>query len=350
MKPSSTRSAFLRRGAGLAGFASLALAVLLTAPWGSARAQSRLRVAGATASNEVKLRTPSEDFRRELRVDLLPVAAPDGGVEESLTGGVTVLVDPLQSQDGVQVPLVATLREAADGGVSAPLSLREPLHVELSGKLPAVGDYTGQVVLVHAGGRETTALTVTRVQAVPTVQFVATSPAVAESGWGWGAVDAVVRLPFKETAGVAGRMSAPRLLQLQRKAPDLGTALIQPHFDGTWFALESPRPDGSTLEAIAPDGGIPVEAHGSGTLVLRLSGLDGPGEYTGTVRVAVPSGAPVEQTFTVWVRTPWLWARCSSRRGRLLVRVRLYTQRIRPGRCACSARWSCAAGRRRSCR
>jgi hypothetical protein len=330
MQPASTRSAVLRRGAGLA---RLALALWLTAPWGVALAQQppRLRVAGTTASNEVRLRTASEDFRHVLRVDLLSAAAPEGRVEESLPGGVTVLVDPLQSQDGVQVPLTATMSGAPDGGATTDISARQPLRVELSGRLPAVGDYSGQVVLVHAGGRETTALTVTRVQAVPVVQFVATSPAVASSGWGWNAVDATVRLPFKETAGVGGRMAAPQLLQLQRKAPDLGAVLIQPRFEGVDFTLEGASPEGGGQDVSALREGIPVAAHGSGALVLRLRGLDGPGEYTGTVRLAVPSGAPVEQTFTLWVRSPWTWGALLIALGAISsYSVRLYSQRIRP--------------------
>lgn len=330
MEPASPRSAFLRRGAGLA---RLALALWLAAPWGAARAQQppRLRVAGASASNEVKLRTPSEDFRHVLRVDLL--APPGAEGEEPLPGGVTVLVDPLQAQDGVQVPLTATVREAleGDGGATAPLSARRPLHVELSARLPAVGDYSGQVVLLHAGGRETTALTVTRVQAAPAVQFVAASPAVASSGWGWSPVDATVRLPFKETAGVGGRVLGPRLLQLQRKAPDLGAVLVQPSLEGAAFSVEGEPPGQGAGDGVTPGEGFAVEPHGSGTLVLQLRGLDGPGEYTGTVRVTVLSGAPVEQTFTVWVRSPWTWGALLIALGALSsYAVRLYSQRIRP--------------------
>ncbi|MBZ4418802.1 hypothetical protein [Myxococcus sp. RHSTA-1-4] len=324
MKPSSTRSAVLRHGAGLA---RLALVLWLIAPWVAARAQQpvRLRVAGASASNEVKLRTTSEDFRHVLRVDLLTVPGAEG--EEPLPGGVTVLVDPLQSQDGVQVPLTATMSGAVAGGTTALITARQPLQVELSGRLPAVGDYTGQVVLLHAGGRETTALTVTRVQAVPAVQFVAASPAVASSGWGWSTVDATVRLPFKETAGVSGRISSPRLLQLQRKAPDLGAVLVQPDFAEARFTVEGAPPGGDSQDAVS----FPLEAHGSGALVLSLRGLDGPGEYTGTVRISVPSGAPVEQTFTVWVRSPWTWGALLIALGALSsYAVRLYSQRIRP--------------------
>lgn len=324
----SSRSAPWCRGAGLV---RLALAVLLAAPWGTAVAQSRLRVAGSTANNEVKLRTPSEDLRRVLRVDLLSVGPLDGGVAEPLPGGVTVLVDPLQSHDGVQVPLSATVREAADGGTTADVSARQPLHVELAGRLPSVGDYTGQVVLVHGGGRETVGLTVTRVQAVPAVQFVAPAPAVASSGWGWSAVEATVRLPFKETAGVGGHVALPQLLNLSRQAPDLGTAIIQPRFESISFALEGAGPDGGSVDVASLDGGIPVAAHGSGALILRLHGLDGPGEYTGTVRLAVPSGAPVEQAFTLWVRSPWLWGALLIALGAVSsYAVRLYTQRIRP--------------------
>jgi hypothetical protein len=329
MQPASARSAVPGPGASLA---RLALVLLLLAPWGTVQAQSRLRVAGSNASNEVRLRTTSEDFRHVLRVDLLPAAmSATGGVDDALPGGVTVLVDPLQSQDGVQVLLSAAVGGDSDGGATALISARQPLYVGLSGRLPTVGDYTGQVVLIHQGGRETVALTVTRVQAAPTVQFVATSPAVVSSGWGWAPVEATVRLPFKETAGVAGRMSMPQLLQLQRKAPDLGTALIQPHLESAHFALEGALPDGGVQDVSTLREGIPVEAHGSGALVVTLRGLDGPGEYTGSVRMAVPAGAPVEQTFTLWVRSPWTWGALLIALGALSsYAVRLYTQRIRP--------------------
>ncbi|MCP3058852.1 hypothetical protein LXT21_08720 [Myxococcus sp. K38C18041901] len=313
------------------GSCFLALLVWLVTPWHGASAQSRLRVAGATASNEVKLRTTSEDFRAVLRVDLLSPPSVDAGVEDGLPGGVTVLVDPLQASDGSQVALTAVVREtaSADAGV-APLSPRSPLHVEVSGRLPAAGDYTGQVVLVHAGGRETTSLLVTRVQAVPAVQFVATSPAVAAPGWGFGVVDATVRLPFKETAGVTGEVSVPRLLQLAHKAPDLGATLVQPRFGGADFWLEGGGKDGRDLD-LATVEGVTVAANGSGTLLMRLKGLDGPGEYTGTVRMAVPQGVAVEQPFTVWVRTPWLWGALLIAAGAVSsYGVRLYTQSIRP--------------------
>ncbi|NMO21666.1 hypothetical protein [Pyxidicoccus fallax] len=182
------------------------------------------------------------------------------------------------------------------------------------------------MVLLHAGGRETTALTVTRVRAVPTLQFVAASPAVASSGWGWHTVDATVRLPFKETSGVGGRIAAPQLLQLQRKAPDLGAVLVQPRYDEARFTLEGARQDEGSQQ-----GGFLVDAHGSGALVLALRGLDGPGEYTGTVRVSVPAGVPVEQTFTVWVHSPWTWGALLIALGALSsYGVRLYSQRIRP--------------------
>ncbi|NTX06365.1 hypothetical protein [Myxococcus sp. CA040A] len=322
-----------RRGQGLP---RLVLLVVLTAS-SVALAQTRLRVAGATASNEVKLRTTSEDFRTVLRVDLLSPPPGDAGVEEALPGGVTVLVDPLQASDGSQVTLTAVVREAGaeDAGTavstSPSISARAPLHLEVSGKLPTAGDYTGQLVLVHAGGRETTALIVTRTQAVPVVQFVATSPAVASSGWGLGTVDATVRLPFKETAGVTGKVAAPRLLQLQHKAPDLGATLVQPRFDGASFSLEGGGKDGKDLELSAAVDSVLVPANGSGTLLLHLRGLDGPGEYTGTVRMAVPQGVAVEQPFTVWVRTPWLWGALLIAAGAVSsYGVRLYTQNIRP--------------------
>ncbi|MCP3169831.1 coiled-coil domain-containing protein [Myxococcus qinghaiensis] len=320
------------------GLFRLGLLVVLSASSSVALAQTRLRVAGATANNEVKMRTTSEEFRTVLRVDLLSPPPGDAGVEEALPGGVTVLVDPLQASDGSQVTLTAVVREAASAGdagtlpsISPSISSRAPLYLEVSGKLPAAGDYTGQLVLVHASGRETTALVVTRTQAVPAVQFIATSPAVAASGWGLGTVDATVRLPFKETAGVTGKVGAPRLLQLQHKAPDLGATLVQPSFGGSHFFLEGGGKDGKDLDLSLADSVVQVSANGSGTLLLHLRGLDGPGEYTGTVRMAVPQGVAVEQPFTVWVRTPWLWGALLIAAGAVSsYGVRLYTQNIRP--------------------
>lgn len=303
---------------------------MAVAPWSPARAQARLRVAGATANNEVKLRTTSDDFRTVLRVDLL---APPAGPEAALEGGVTVLVDPLQASDGTQVTLAAVVREKApsETSVGAPISSRSPLYLELSGKLPQAGVYTGQVVLVHGGGRELTTLIVTRVQAVPAVQFIATSPAVAEPTWGLGPVDAVVRLPFKETAGVTGEVSVPQLIQLQHKKPDLGATVVQSRFAGATFSLEGGAQGGKDRVLAAAEGAIQVAANDSGTLLLHLRGLDGPGEYTGTVRMAVPQGTAVEQPFTVWVRTPWLWGALLIAAGAVSsYGVRLYTQSIRP--------------------
>ncbi|AGC42177.1 hypothetical protein MYSTI_00828 [Myxococcus stipitatus DSM 14675] len=312
------------------GFWCLVVLVLVVAPWSPARAQARLRVAGATANNEVKLRTTSEDFRTVLRVDLL---APPSGAEAALEGGVTVLVDPLQASDGTQVTLSAVVREKAPSETSlgAPISSRSPLYIELSGALPQAGVYTGQVVLVHGGGREVATLIVTRVQAVPAVQFIATSPAVAESGWGLGPVDAVVRLPFKETAGVTGEVAVPQLIQLQHKKPDLGATVVQPRFAGASFSLEGGGKEGKDQVLAAAEGAVRVAANGSGTLLLHLRGLEGPGEYTGTVRLAVPQGVAVEQPFTVWVRTPWLWGALLIAAGAVSsYGVRLYTQSIRP--------------------
>ncbi|NVJ10427.1 hypothetical protein HUW63_35105 [Myxococcus sp. AM001] len=338
MRSAGTRPAVTHSAWGLVRLPALLL--LLVLPW-RASAEPSLRVAGASASNEVKLRTASEDFRHVLRVDLLSAleAAGDvavaGGVarggDGELPGGVTVLVDPLQSQDGVQVALQAVVKEAEAGSATAPLSTRRPIHVELTGRLPVTGDYTGHVVLVHAQGRETTALIVTRVQAVPAVQFIATSPAVTSAGWGWGSIDATVRLPFKETAGVGGVVSLPQLLQLQRKAPDMDSALIQPRFQSVRFALEGGKPDGGNLDITSLEGGLPVSAHGSGALLLSLRGLEGPGEYTGTVRLSVRSGLPVEQPFTLWVSSPWLWGALLIAAGAVSsFGVRLYSQRIRP--------------------
>ncbi|RJS24059.1 hypothetical protein DRW03_10645 [Corallococcus sp. H22C18031201] len=307
------------------------LAAFLLLPTSLALAgDARLRVAGANASGEVRLRIPTEDFSRELRVELLPGRASDGGVEESLPTGVTVLVDPLTATaDGVQVALGASVREALDGGTTAGLTTRQPVHVVLSGRLPSAGEYTGSLVLVHEGVREVTTLTVTRVLSAPVVQLPAPAPAMASSHF--LGTEAEVRLPFKETAGVAGVVASPTLLELRRKGPDTGTGSVQSHLERARFLVEGGLPDGGDLPLVGDATELPVAAYGSGALLLRMEGLDGPGEYSGTVRLSVRQGAPVEQAFTLWVHLPWGWGALIIALGSLCsYGLRLYAQRIRP--------------------
>ncbi|MCY1036603.1 hypothetical protein OV207_34520 [Corallococcus sp. BB11-1] len=306
--------------------AGLTWAVLCLLP-ALALAAPRFSVAGLTSNNEVRLRTPTGHLETALRVDLLP-GSPEAGGEASAGGEpagtrVTVLVDPLLAADGTQVPVTVRVGTATDGAAEAPISVRQPVTVALSADLPSPGDYRGRVVLLADGAREVTPLLVQRVEAAPTVQFYPVSPA---RGWTLGPFSgkATVRLTFKETAGVGGAVGPAAVVQLDRKEGGAGNGAAPVQAQDARWSFRGP--DGALSEGV-----LQVPANGTGLLSLDVDGLPESGEYTGTVRLGVPQGSPVEQTFTVWVKTPALWGAFLIFLGVVTsAAVRFYVQRVRP--------------------
>ena len=295
-------------------------------------AAPRFSVAGQTSNNEVRLRTSTAHVETVLRVDLLPSEpggelegdAPDAGTADTR---VTVLVDPLLAADGTQVPVTVRVGNTTDGAADAPISVRQPVTVTLSADLPAPGEYKGRVVLLGDGAREVTPLFVQRVEAAPTVQFYPVAPA---RGWTLGPFSgkATVRLSFRETAGVGGAVGPAAVVQLDRKEGGAGNgaAPVQAQ-DARWVFRGA---DGAQ-EGPGAGGVLQVPAHGTGLLNLDVSGLPESGEYTGTVRLLVTQGTPVEQTFTVWVKTPATWGAFLIFLGVVTsAAVRFYVQRVRP--------------------
>ncbi|WP_158623894.1 hypothetical protein [Corallococcus llansteffanensis] len=293
-----------------------------------ALAAPRFSVAGLSSNNEVRLRTSTVHVETVLRVDLLPADA-EGGVTGAGAADtrVTVLVDPLLAADGTQVPVTVRMGSSAGGAADAPISVRQPVTVTLSADLPAPGEYKGRVVLLADGAREVTPLFVQRAEAAPTVQFYPVAPA---RGWTLGPFSgkATVRLSFRETAGVGGPVGPAAVVQLDRKEGGAGNgaAPVQAQ-DARWtFRGADGEPEGPGAGGV-----LQVPAHGTGLLNLDVSGLPESGEYTGTVRLLVPQGTPVEQTFTVWVKTPAMWGAFLIFLGVVTsAAVRFYVQRVRP--------------------
>ncbi|RKG92842.1 hypothetical protein [Corallococcus terminator] len=311
--------------------AGLTWAVLCLLPT-LALAAPRFSVAGVNANNEVRLRTSTGHVETVLRVDLLTASAEAGG-EAPADTRLTVLVDPLLSTDGTQVPVTVRVGTAADGAMEAPISVRQPVTVALTAELPSPGEYKGRVVLLGDGVREVATLVIQRVAVAPTVQFYPVSPA---RGWTLGPFSgkATVRLTFKETAGVGGEVGPAAVVQLDRKEGGAGNgaAPVQAQ-DAHWsFRGQAASGDDASAEGGAGKGGVfQVPANGTGLLSLDVDGLPESGEYTGTVRLLVPQGAPVEQTFTVWVKTPALWGAFLIFLGVVTsAAVRFYVQRVRP--------------------
>jgi hypothetical protein len=306
----------------LAAKVLLTLTLMIAAP---AFAASRFGIAGLSSHNEVRLRTATGHVETTLRVDLLPVppeAAPGKSADESQ---VTVLVDPLLAADGTQVPVTVRVG-AVEGTAPVPISVRQPVTVTLSADLPAPGDYVGRVVLLGEGTRDVTPLVVQRVSAVPTVQFYPVAPA---RGWTLGPFSgkATVRLSFRETAGIGGTVGPAAVVQLDRKEGGAGNGAAPVQAQDARWSFRGPEGQAQA----GTSGLLQVPAHGTGLLSLDVDGLPESGEYTGTVRLLVPQGAAVEQSFTVWVKTPAMFGAFLIFLGVVTsASVRFYVQRVRP--------------------
>ncbi|NBD13733.1 hypothetical protein GTY96_32800 [Corallococcus sp. c25j21] len=326
--PARNRGTFL---APLRPVAGLTCAVLCLMP-ALVFAAPRFGIAGVSSHGEVRLRTSTGHVETALRVDLLP--GLDAGASGAPPGAddtrVTVWVDPLLAVDGTQVPVTVRVGTAGDGAREVPISVRQPVTVTLSADLPSPGEYQGRVVLVGDGVREVTPLVIQRVLMAPTVQFYPVAPA---RGWTLGPFSgkATVRLAFRETAGVGGPVGPAAVVQLDRKEGGAGNGAAPVQAQDARWSFRGPEGQPQAPQASETQGVIEVPAHGTGLLSLDVDGLPESGEYTGTVRLLVPQGAAVDQTFTVWVKTPAMFGAFLIFLGVVAsASVRFYVQRVRP--------------------
>jgi hypothetical protein len=166
----------------------------------------------------------------------------------------------------------------------------------VGGALDAQGEYSSDIVIVHDTFRDVVHLTVTRALRDLGVEILSLDPArsIARP---LGASTAKLRVVISEKTGRPVTLDPPILTTFARKQPE-GTRIQSPY--SMRVSFDSPA-------ATQADHGIPLTPNETLPLDVELSGLEGSGEYQGTLRLVTQGAKPVDQNFTVTLReSPWV--------------------------------------------
>lgn len=186
------------------------------------------------------------------------------------------------------------------------------------GTLRAAGDIiadlgTTQSVLAR--------IDVTAGRATPELTFDDIAPTPGVLGHFWSEIDIVVRLSAQETGQQALVFDKVTLVDLRKKADDdTGSGDLAAVLDKVTFQ--------------GGDTAIPPLTPGGGTAAfdLKMSGVDAPGRYEGTVRLEGPGLASIETDISIVVRYGWWLAALVIGVGVAVSAMLRYWLRTRRGR------------------
>ncbi|SEU25204.1 hypothetical protein [Stigmatella erecta] len=251
---------------------TLTLGTLATAAPDGESAPS-LEILGASPTEGVKLAVTGGDFHRELHLQstfATPVAA------------LRTVVTPLRDGTG-QLWDIAWEVEGTPPDAPVALAPFGSVTLRLKGRLPADGTYTGDILLMAGSTQSRTRLTITR-GASPLPVKVLELPPVQGTAEAFGHTGVQVRISLQETSGEA-HVVTPTVVALSRVTHD------GREFQAPFAPHEAP--------ALKLAGGASLPA------TLTVEGLEGAGEYQGTLRLSSPTRQPVDQTFHVFLREGW---------------------------------------------
>lgn len=262
----------------LAGVLLLVLALsgrsIAAAADGGAEARPALEILGAHATEGVKLALTGPDLKRELRLQSTTATRVDA---------VRVIVTPLRDSTGQLWDVSWDLAgRGKDTPVSVPSLGSVPLSLEA--RLPAAGSYIGEIFLLYGREPVRVRLTVTRGPAPLPVEVSGMEPVEATAD-PLGTSEAPLRFTVRETSGQELSLEPPSVVGLSQVA----RSAIQ--FQAP-FKLKDAK-------ALVLRGGTEKQVQ------LFVEGLEGAGEYKGTLRLSAPGMQPVEREFRVYLKEHW---------------------------------------------
>ncbi|ADO68995.1 hypothetical protein [Stigmatella aurantiaca] len=252
---------------------TLTLGPLATAaPPGDPGLAPALELQGAAPFEGVKLAVTGAEFQRELHIQST----------FSMPVSVKIVVTPLRDEAG----RLWDITWEVEGKPPEPPVVVTPfgnIALTLKGRLPADGTYTGDILLLSTGEPSRTRLVITRGPAPLPVKVLELKP-VQGTAEAFGSSSVQVRLSVQETSGEA-LVVTPTVLELSRVTRG------QLEFQAPFVPLAAP----------------PLKLAGGASLptTLTVEGLDGAGEYKGTLRLASSTLQPVDQVFHVFLKEGW---------------------------------------------
>ncbi|AGC43198.1 hypothetical protein MYSTI_01866 [Myxococcus stipitatus DSM 14675] len=281
--------------------ATLVLASLkVEAADGATVVQPTLEVLGSHSTEGVRLALAQAELKHVLRLQST-TAVP--------VGALRVIVTPLRDGAG-QMWDVAWDLDGKGAETQVPVPAFGSVPLTLNVRLPAIGMYTGDLFLLHGATPQRVRIAVTRGPTPLPVEVLGLAP-VADTAWPIGTSEARLRFTVQETSGEEVSLIPATVVALSRVAKD--TLQFQAPF---------------TLKDAAP---FTLKGGESRTVQLVLAGLDGAGEYRGTLRLSGPGAQPVDREFRVFLKEHWsmalLWISVGVAASLLL---RKWVQHFRP--------------------
>lgn len=258
------------------------VAILIHVGAGNARAASpnpvpAVIVAAATGSDGLKLEASEAAFARTLRIE----------TASSTLTKVQARVTQLRDGTGVTHDVSWKLGEIGPEA-QIEISATAPTTLEIRASLPALGMYSGEIVILDPSSgaeRGRTKLTVVRNRPASSVELMQVDP-VRGSSQVFGDSHAVVWLTVRETAGREAAIAAPSLISFTSRARGTAPAQVPCKLSSTWEVTGSERP------FVLPPGA-------TRRIRLDIAGLPGAGEYSGTVRLTEDGAQPVDRPLSL---------------------------------------------------
>jgi hypothetical protein len=254
--------------------------ILLTLLSSEARAQEQpalVVVAGPPPTQDYVIRTDGPELTHVFQIEARTATAP---------GAVAIQVSPLTARDFTVVKPTWTPATTTLQGHGLTL-------VEVKAVLPAPGEYTGELAVIHGPTRVTRTFHV-RVPRPATPGALLAIPAKLET-LPWGEpLPTRLRIGLQSVADELVTMRPPALVDLALKGT--GDASYQPGIVRATFR----KPDGSVFEH-----DLDLEPRATAELTLELTGIRQPGHYTGTVQVTSTEGHVLSQPLALFVRQSW---------------------------------------------
>ena len=206
--------------------------------------------------------------------------------------GLTVAVDSFHGPNDTTFPATVTL-DAKPANTPVDVKQSDRPFLRIAGEFPYAGDYISNIVIRLGDERQASIpVVVTRQWNALGVQVQLVDTVRAAPAWPWLSADATVRFTVKESGGKTVTIYAPKVTQLALKRGD--KEKVQARY--------------SKAELQNQKSGFSFAPQESREYVMKISGLEDPGEYSGVITLGSADTTPVDTTFTVFAKKGGLTA------------------------------------------
>jgi hypothetical protein len=187
-----------------------------------------------------------------------------------------------------------TLDDKPGPSATSQIKPLQEAHIKIAASLPGTGAYQSTISLTYNDSRHVVPLKVTRNSAQPTISVQGLDAAAFD----WCNNERTIHFSLKETSGIPVTLHHPALTALTRKTSE--KTLQAPYTSAKVFRITKDKGEEEVGESFN------VAANESVPMVLKLTGVNSPGEYNGSLDFSSVDGSLPAQTFGFYIKRSWL--------------------------------------------